>query len=379
MELSRKSLLYTWLRNIAAPLDSGAPVSDDLTVEEAQFLPDFCRGWIVFNVIVIAEMLAIVITLVVPRYIISPYVLQNLLLISIFVQWIALSGTAVLCVTRKYLNRLPRFHALGAAYVLLLCTTWVVTECTVWLLWFTGEISSPRPDWYSHLHIVSITISAFVYALLLRYFVAKHELKQATLSQERAKMQAMLSRIRPHFVFSSMNIIASLTRSDPAKAETAIEDMSDLFRMMLNQDETLVPIKNEIEVARKYLAIEGLRLDNRLTVDWDIGKFPRKAVMPVLILQPLLENAIRHGIEPVAAGGVITVRLWEHADKIYIRIVNSLPRTKAHKAEDSHSMSLADIRLRIHSHYGDAATLEFGREGDQFVVTVVLPIRGGNT
>ncbi len=375
MELSKKSSLHGWIRNVTRRLDAGVPDEDGLAVESAQFLPDFCRGWIIFNVIVMAEMLAIVITLVLPRYIISPYLLQNLLLISIYVQWIALSGTAILCVTHRYLNKLPKLHAIGMAYVLLLATTWLVTEATIWLLWITDEISSLRPEWYSHLNIVSITISAFVYALLLRYFVAKHELKQVTLSEERTRMQAMLSRIRPHFVFSSMNIIASLTRSDPAKAESAIEDMADLFRMMLNQEETLVPVKNEIDVAKKYLAIEALRLDNRLRINWDIGKFPRKAVMPVLTLQPLLENAIRHGIEPISAGGTIAVRLWEQGDRIYIKIMNPIPRIRAKRTEDSHSMSLDDIRLRFRNHYGDAAKLEFGREGDQFIVTVILPTR----
>ncbi len=379
MELLSKGGIHAWLKSIGRRLDTGALVDNTLTVEDTQFLPDFCKGWIVFNVVVIAEMLAIVITLVVPRNIISPFVLQDLFVISVYVQWIALGGTTVLCLAGKYLNRLPNLRALGMAYLLLLCTTWLVTETAVWLLWLAGEIGSARPDWYNHLHIVSITISAFVYALLLRFFVAKHELKQRTVSEERTRIQAMLSRIRPHFVFSSMNIIASLTRSDPGKAESAIEDMADLFRMMLSQDETLVPLRNEIEIAQKYLAIEGLRLDNRLRVDWDIGKFPRKAVMPVLTLQPLLENAIRHGIEPIAAGGVITVRLWEHADRIYIKITNPMPRTKPRKTEDTHSMSLADIRLRLRSHYGDAATLEFGREGDQFIVTVVLPIRGEKT
>ncbi|MFB3086787.1 MAG: sensor histidine kinase [Acidiferrobacterales bacterium] len=172
-----------------------------------------------------------------------------------------------------------------------------------------------------------------------------------------------------------MNIIASLIRSDPLKAESAIEDMADLFRMMLNQEETLVPVKNEIDVAKKYLTIERLRLDERLRIDWDIGKFPRKAVMPVLTLQPLLENAIRHGIEPIPAGGTITVRLSEQGDKIYIKIMNPIPRVRAKRTEDSHSMSLDDIRLRFRNHYGDAAKLEFGEEGDQFIVTVVLPTR----
>lgn len=374
MQPSSIGTVYTWLRSIGRRLEPdtiGAVIPED-----AQLLPNFCTGWIVFNVVVIAEMLAIVITLVVPRYILSPYPLQNLLLISIFVQWIALSGTTALCLTRRYLNRLPGLQGLAAAYALLLATTWLITEATLWLLWLSGQTPVPRPAWAAHLLIATIIIAAFVYALLLRYFVAKHELTRRTLSEERTRIQAMLSRIRPHFVYSSMNIIASLIRSDPAKAESAIEDMADLFRMMLSQKEMLVPIRNEVELARKYLALEALRLDNRLVITWDIGKFPRKAIMPVLILQPLLENAIRHGVEPAPGGGVVTVRLWEHENKIYIKIVNPIQRLKPLRAEERHSMTLEDLRLRLHNHYGEAARLAFGREGEEFVVSLVLPIRG---
>jgi two-component system sensor histidine kinase AlgZ len=346
--------------------------------EKTEFLPNFCTGEVVFNVVVVAEMLAIVINLIIPRNFLAATALRDLLLISIFIQWVALAGTAVLCYTRKYLNRLPNLRALGAAYLLLLLTTFVVSECVVWLLWALGRLNSARPAWYADFHILNLTISAIINGLLLRLFLAKHELQSRTLSEARARLQALQSRIRPHFVFNSMNIIASLTRSAPEKAEAAIEDMADLFRMMLSQDEMLVPVKNEIDVAKKYLALEALRLDNRLTVNWDIGKFPRKAVMPVLTLQPLLENAIRHGIEELPAGGAIDVRLREENDRIYIRVANPLPKTRPKKAKSTPGQSLDNMRQRFQSHYGEQATLTSAEENGLFTVTVVLPIRGDN-
>ena len=354
------------------------PVAEAPPGEKAEFLPNFCTGEVVFNVVVVAEMLAIVINLVIPRNFLSPTVLQDLLLISIFIQWVALAGTAVLCYTRKYLNRLPNLRALGAAYLLLLLTTLVVSECVVCLLWALGRVNSARPAWYADFHILNLTISAIINGLLLRLFLAKHELQSRTLSETRARLQALQSRIRPHFVFNSLNIIASLTRSDPEKAEAAIEDMADLFRMMLSQDEMLVPVKNEIDVARKYLALEQLRLDNRLTVNWDIGTFPRKAVMPVLTLQPLLENAIRHGIEELPAGGSIDARLWEENDRIHIQVANPLPKTKSKQAKSTPGQSLDNIRQRFQSHYGEQASLVSSQENGLFTVTVVLPIRGDN-
>jgi two-component system sensor histidine kinase AlgZ len=179
-------------------------------------------------------------------------------------------------------------------------------------------------------------------------------------------------------VFNSLNIISSLVRSAPNKAETAIEDMADLFRMMLSQDEMLVPVKNEIDVAKKYLALEALRLDNRLVVNWDIGKFPRKSVMPVLTLQPLLENAIRYGIEELPAGGVVDVRLWEENDRIYIRVANPLPKTKPKQTKSTPGQSLGNIRQRFQSHYGEQASLTSAEDDGLFTVTVVLPTRGDN-
>jgi len=383
MELANKSRhfldrLKERTRNIEQRLDRLLPSAETPPGEKTEFLPNFCTGEVVFNVVVVAEMLAIVINLIIPRNFLSPTVLQDLLLISLFIQWVALAGTAVLCYTRKYLNRLPNLRALGTAYLLLLLTTFVVSECTVLLLWAIGRIQTARPAWYIDFHILNLTISAIINGLLLRLFLAKHELTQRTMSESRAKLQALQSRIRPHFVFNSMNIIASLTRSEPAKAEAAIENMADLFRMMLSQDENLVPVKNEIDVANKYLALEALRLENRLTVNWDIGKFPRKAVMPVLTLQPLLENAIRHGIENMATGGVVEVRLWDENDRIHIRVTNPLPKIRARQVKSTPGQSLDNIRQRFLSHYGEEASLQSSEEDGHFTVTVVLPTRGGN-
>lgn len=380
MEISKiKNRTHAWLNTVSKSLEAGLFPKAHGDAQETDFLPDFCKGWVILNVAIIAEMLAFVITLVTRRISLwgAENLLMDLFIISIFIQWIALASVAALCLARKYLNRLPNIRALIMAYLLLLCITFLVSELAIWLLWFAGRIDTPRPEWYGYFHIQNLLVSAIVNALALRYFLAKHELKLRTLSEARAKMQALQSRIRPHFVFNSLNIIASLTRSEPTKAETSIEDMADLFRMMLNKNENLVPVKNEIEVAKKYLGLETLRLDSRLTVDWDIGKFPRRAIMPVLTLQPLLENAIHHGIEPLPRGGTIGIKLWEENDKIHIRVVNPFPQIKSRQRTTTQSKSLENIRQRFQAHYGEAATLHTSEENDQFIVTVVLPTRGG--
>lgn len=375
MELAalRHSAL-TWFRSASdfVGLTQAPPSAGD---SEDGFLPDFCSAPVVMNVVIIAEMFAFMTTLVTRR--ISLNIVEDLLLISLFVQWVALTSVAALCYTRRYLNRLPKARAVGVAYALLLLITLAVGEAAVWALYGLGRISTPRPEWYAYFHIQNFTLSILVNALALRYLLAKHELRQRTLSEARAKMQALQSRIRPHFVFNSLNIIASLTRNEPARAERAIEDMADLFRMMLSEDEQLVPVKKEIDVAKKYLALETLRLDQRLHVDWDVGTFPRKAAMPVLTLQPLLENAVRHGIEALPTGGTIGVRLWEEDGQIRIRVDNPFP-AKAKTRADSPSRSLDNIRQRLKSHYGDAARLEAAGADGRFSVTATIPMRGGS-
>ncbi len=344
--------------------------------EHAGFLPNLCRGDMLINVVVIAQLLALVITLVTRR--ISLNIFQDLLLISLFIQWIALSSAGAVCALRRFLNQLPKLYALGSTYILLLLITALISEAAVWLLWAMDQVPSPRPSWYGYFHVQNFSISIVVNALALRYLLGVHELQQRTASEERAKMQALKSRIRPHFVFNSLNIIASLTRSSPSKAEHAIEDMADLFRMMLTESENLVPVHKEVEVAQKYIAMEQLRLDNRLTVNWDIGKFPRKAIMPVLTLQPLLENAIRFGVEPIPEGGVIDVRLWEQDESINISISNPLPKKrKLGRGETTEGQALDDISRRLQTHYGEDATLSKEQDDTRFVVSVVLPIRGG--
>ena len=375
MELSTvRSNMHAWLRR-AAEYVGLLPTADATEVDQG-VLPDFCSAPVVVNVVIIAEVLAFISTLITRR--ISTNIVEDLLLISLFAQWIALTSVAALCGARAYINRLPKFKALGVSYILLLVITVFVSEAAVWLLYAFGRIGTARPEWYGYFHVQNLTISVLVNALALRYILAKHQLRQRTFSEARAKIQALQSRIRPHFVFNALNIIASLTRNEPRRAENAIEDMADLFRMMLSEDEQLVPVKKEIDVAKKYLALETLRLDQRLHVDWDVGTFPRKAAMPVLTLQPLLENAIRHGIENLPGGGTVRVKLWEQDDKIYIRVHNPFVPAKTKSATSSQSHSLDNMRQRLQSHYGDAARLEASGEDGQFSVTVVIPTRGGN-
>ena len=150
-------------------------------------------------------------------------------------------------------------------------------------------------------------ISVIVSAIVLRYFYVTAQWQRDVEASAEAQVQALQARIRPHFLFNSMNTIASLTRSDPATAEHAVEDLSELFRASLAH-KTFVPLSEELELVGSYLRIEGQRLGERLEVEWDLDADAADVEIPELSLQPLVENAVNHGIEQCSAGGAFALR-----------------------------------------------------------------------
>lgn len=359
--MNARDAVRTWLQPTAA--------------DEHDFLPDFCGAWTVFNVVVLAELLAIIVSLVGQR--LSASVFADFFLVSVFVQWVALSTTAVLCATRRWLLQRPPGQALLVAYGLMLAVAVVLSEAAVWIMWAAGMIGTPRPPWHLYFHIQNVTIAAIVDALALRYLLARQRLRQSARAEARARMEVLKYRIRPHFLFNSMNIIASLTRRAPAKAEAAIEDMADLFRLMLDEHKHLVPVTSEIEVARKYLALERLRLDKRLKVKWEVADIPRTAKMPVLMLQLLLENAIHYGIEPHPGGGTLHIRVGMEGERLVVEVSNPAARPGPGEPPPGESAALVNMRQRLAGHYGEAARLTVHQEDERFAVRVVLPAFGG--
>lgn len=340
------------------------------------FLPDFCRGEMVLNIVVLAEFLAIIFTIVIPP--ITTNIFHDLFLISLFLQWIALLSVCALCLARPFLNRLPDNRALLFTYAMLLCITWLVGEISLWLLAAFDYISTPRPEWHLNFHAQNLIVSAIVNAMALRYFVARDQLRKTTLATERARAEILRHRIRPHFLFNSMNIIASLTQRAPAKAEAAIEDMADLFRLMLDERKDLMPVQNEIKVARKYLKLEKLRLERRLNVKWNVGGVGRQAKTPVLMLLLLLENAIRHGIEPLPEGGDIDIDISVVDENLQVRVQNTVLPSESGPAQEG-EVALDNVRLRLRDLYGDDASIGIEQSGELFTVKIRHPAFGGVT
>jgi two-component system sensor histidine kinase AlgZ len=338
------------------------------------YLPDFCRARAVLAIVIICELTALVLALA--RNEVALGFWPDLGRTSMFLLWIGLCGAGMLCVLRGYLTRqsLPK----GSAMVLLLTAVLVMLISTVayWLgnsaPWLDDNAMVPRDHWT--FLVRNVLIALVVTALALRYFYITHEWRHNVELQARARVHALQARIRPHFLFNSMNTIAALTRSNPARAEEAVLDLADLFRANLNEKRNEIPLAEEIDVARTYQRMEQLRLGPRLQVEWKIDALPSDAMVPGLMLQPLLENAIYHGIEPRQDGGTVKVTGEFSKGMITIVVRNPLPAANL-TMRDGNRLALANIMERLDLMYGERSMVKAGRFDDEYIVTLRFPFK----
>jgi Predicted signal transduction protein with a C-terminal ATPase domain len=346
---------------------------------ERFFLPDLCAVRMVFAVVVMGELLAFVLVLSASK---DGEIWQNLSLTSLFVQWVALSSAALLCLTRPLLERLHEVWAILLTYGLLLMVTALISIAALQ----AASLRTAHCPWASadrrgaldvEFLLRNLGISAVVNAVVLRYFYVQHQWKRNLEIQTRARIEALQARIRPHFLFNSMNTIAAFTRSRPELAEQAVEDLADLFRVSLREAGGEVTLEEELSLARGYLRLEKLRLDDRLAVEWALEGVPAGLTLPTLTLQPLLENAIYHGIEPSPQGGV--VRISGHRDKhgVVLEISNPVPPETSRPHRLGNAMALTNIRQRLELAYGSAGGLKVQESGGTYRVELRIPYKEG--
>jgi two-component system sensor histidine kinase AlgZ len=218
----------------------------------------------------------------------------------------------------------------------------------------------------------TFTISAIVIALAMRYLYVSSEWRRSIVLEAQARISALQALIRPHFLFNSMNTIASLTRSDPRQAEEAVEDLSDLLRANLGGTKDRSTLKQELEVAAIYQRIEKLRLGDRLQVRWAVDDLPMRALIPSLTIQPLLENAIYHGIELLPDGGEVLVHGTRDGDDLVISMSNPVA-TDTERSKRGNRMAMSNIRQRFELAYGPRASVDVEDPGDRFSVHLRFP------
>jgi two-component system, LytTR family, sensor histidine kinase AlgZ len=295
---------------------------------------------------------------------------------GLFLVWTGLAGAGVLCAARTTIARYSATR--GALIVLALIAALVAIISDVAYRLMSSSLLNPAgmlgpiPADHWLFLLRNVAMSIIVCSLALRYFYVSQQWRLNVESQARSRVNALQARIRPHFLYNSMNTIASLTRSDPARAEEAVQDLADLFRANLSEKRSLITLKEELEVARIYQRIEQLRMGDRLRVSWLVKELPMRSLVPSLTVQPLLENAIGHGIEPLAEGGQVVVEGSASDDMIMLCVRNPMP-LEGVAPKGGHGLALDNIRERLTLLYGKRAEVTAGREGDEFVVRLRFP------
>lgn len=337
------------------------------------FLPDFCANQTALLVVLIAELLAIVLAFASTDQLAAFWLALGL--ISLFIQWIALGSIALLCACRRLLNRLPVHYATLAVYGLAQLVTLLFSLLAIWVLNDLRLHSLSGADGYFLLR--NVAVSSIVTLMALRYFYVQQQWKQNLEAQTRAQLQALQARIRPHFLFNSLNTIANLTRSAPERAEDAILDLADLFRFSLAQRET-IPLQEELDIIRRYLHIETLRLGDRLRINWQLAAdLPLDSTVPALMLQPLVENAIYHGIQPLTAGGTVLIRIVCLPNSLHFTVSNPLPPPTVHR-HSGNRVAQDNIRQRLALAYGADSHFRIDNNNDTYTVSFLIPRETGS-
>ncbi|MFW2404276.1 MAG: sensor histidine kinase [Gammaproteobacteria bacterium] len=353
--------------------------SDNDRVHKPFYLPNFCSSAAVFGAVLIAVLAAIMMTLArVTRW---EYFFGDLAKTSLMLVWTALAVSALLCLLRRWLVRFSVFRGSVLTFVAVTLVIVLVSE----IVYFLGTIYGPSgiagaENWFpqNRWYFMSrnVLVGIIITALGLRYFYVFHQWQRNVESEARTRIHALQARIRPHFLFNSMNTIAELTRTNPAAAETAVENLSDLFRASLADSTKLIRLEQELEVTRIYQEMEQQRLGERLNVVWRLEDLPGRAQIPSLMLQPLLENAIYHGVERLSEPGIVEVEGRRKGDMIYLSVRNPLPEEQNRK-ESGNKIALENIQERLTLAFGPRARMSRAIDQTHYEVSIAFPFREG--
>ena len=327
-------------------------------------LPDFRSLGATLRIVLLVNGFALLVSIMQAVSLID--IVQRFIDISAFLQPVLMTSLLVLYALNAYLMRMIYVQGVGAVMML-------VATVTLAINFLGGELySSP---WESTVFAAwrNALLGGVISGLILLYF--KYRAVSLSGALHDARLQALQARIRPHFLFNSINAVLSIIRADPRRAETALEDMADLFRMAMAENQEMALLQREIGLSRQYLALEKLRLGERLQVNWQVGEGLQVAMVPSLMLQPLLENAVYHGIEPLAEGGVIEVVLKLSGGLVHIDVRNPCNgKAVAHKGN---KMALENIRERLARKFDVEAKYKVDIGNDYYQVHIQLPyVRG---
>jgi two-component system sensor histidine kinase AlgZ len=331
------------------------------------FLPELCLPQALLVLVVLAELLVMVLVLVEPMYPTFNWV--RMALISLFVQWIVLLSAALLCGLRPWLARLRAGVAGLLCCVLVVGLTLLCTAVTDYCELDGSASVGAMVERYLRYSLIALIMSA----LMLRYFYLQSQWRKQQQAELGARIESLQARIRPHFLFNTLNSIASLVASDPVKAEQAVLDLSDLFRASLAKPGSLVTWHDELELAKRYLSIEQYRLGERLQLEWAVSAIPDDLPIPQLTLQPLLENALIYGIAPRVEGGVVRVEATYKKGEFILCVSNPYDEAAKRQTSNGTHQALVNIGARIAALFGPRASLSVERRDGRHFTCLRYP------
>ncbi len=334
---------------------------------KSSYLPNFCDGEAFLRLLLVVELIAIMFALVSYG---GGSMFVHISLLSVAMLWVALTTAAVLClITRK--------DWLGShlqTTIMVFAVTIAMTLLVSFLSLGLGTMMryGPTATDIGYTLLRNLSIAIILTGLALRYFYLHWESDMRLQVQAQARLQALQARIRPHFLFNSMNTIASLTHDQPDLAERAIENLSDLFRASLAA-ESSISLQQELELTRSYIDLEALRLGERLEVKWHLPDPQPMLSLPALTLQPLVENAIYHGVEPLPEGGEILLSIDRSDSRIEIEISNPVVANRNTQHRKGNRMAVDNIKERLALAFGGAASMELSETESRYTVKLIIP------
>jgi two-component system sensor histidine kinase AlgZ len=324
-------------------------------------LPNFRNLGVLLRILLIVNLVALAAALLKTTEPLETW--KELLEISALVQPLLILSLLTLVVANDLLRRVPGTVGVVAVFAIELALTA--------LLYAVGRslLTTEPPPLLRYCLLVLLVTAA-----LLEYFQLRNSALSPALAE--ARLQALQARIRPHFLFNSITAVLSLIRRDPKRAEEVLEDMAELFRVLMADNRELTPLAREVELCRRYLDLEQLRLGDRLKVEWQIAQMPAQALVPPFVLQPLVENAVYHGIEPRVEPGVISIRLYRSGEQVHAVLRNPYAGADDHHA--GNRMALANIRERLQLHFDAEARLTTKVSDGMFEMHIVMPYLKGD-
>ncbi len=342
---------------------------------EKIFLPDFCSLKMLLVVFFLAELLALLLTLAADTSgfgFLSEFAIRSLLSL-----WIALMSASVLCALKKTLYKCNHIVAGLTAFVVIqvvaIVVIWLVIDVLPargFLLPLIKEVD--RLTFYWRV----LGVSSLVSLAFLRYLYVLFQWKQQVEAKAEAKLDALQARMRPHFLFNSLNSIASLTRVEPELAEELVEDLAELIRASMHVDQALlIKLEEEIKLVKLYLAIEYHRLNQRLKVIWEMDNIPTNALIPPLSLQPIVENAVYYGVEPSTNGAEIVIKGEKTLTGIMLMVRNTRSDQPACTQRKGNQVAMENLSARIAGCFAGDGRVVINSSPEFYQVTIEIPYR----